>query len=136
MFEKSIHLEGVDLLEFYGVNNTKLDLLKSLFPKLKIIARGDMIKVKGSEEDSFHFERKINELLDYYHDFHSLNEKVIIQIVAEQSPIEGQTTENSDVLVFGINGRPVRARTPNQRKWHKTLTINVPNQTSYDLGES
>lgn len=116
MFEKSIHLEGVDLLEFYGVNNTKLDLLKSLFPKLKIIARGDMIKVKGSEEDSFHFERKINELLDYYHDFHSLNEKVIIQIVAEQSPIEGQTTENCDVLVFGINGRPVRARTPNQRK--------------------
>ena len=58
MFEKSIHLEGVDLLEFYGVNNTKLDLLKSLFPKLKIIARGDMIKVKGSEERQLSFREK------------------------------------------------------------------------------
>jgi phosphate starvation-inducible protein PhoH and related proteins len=75
MFEKTIHLEGVDLLEFYGVNNTKLDLIKSLFPKLKIIARGEMIKVKGSEEDNLAFEQKINELLDYYHDFHLLTKR-------------------------------------------------------------
>lgn len=116
MFEKTIHLEGVDLLEFYGVNNTKLELIKSLFPKLKIMARGEMIKVKGSEEDTLSFEQRVDELLDYYHDFHTLNDKVIIQIISEQPQIDGQIPENSDVLVFGINGRPVRARTPNQRK--------------------
>jgi len=116
MYEKTIHLEGVDLLEFYGINNTKLDLIKSLFPKLKIMARGEMIKIKGSEEDTLAFEGKINELLDYYHDFHVLNEKVIIQIISDLPQADGQIQENSDVLVFGINGRPVRARTPNQRK--------------------
>jgi phosphate starvation-inducible PhoH-like protein len=116
MFEKTIHLEGVDLLEFYGVNNTKLDLIKSLFPKLKIIARGEMLKVKGSEEETLIVEKKIDELLDYYHDFHTLTEKIIIQIVSDQPQTDGNIAENSDVLVFGINGRPVRARTPNQRK--------------------
>jgi len=116
MFEKTIHLEGVDLLEFYGVNNSKLDLIKSLFPKLKIIARGEMVKVKGSEEDTLAFEQKLAELLDYYHEFHSLNDKVIIQIVSEIPQSNSQLPENSDVLVFGNNGRPVRARTPNQRK--------------------
>jgi phosphate starvation-inducible protein PhoH and related proteins len=116
MFEKTIHLEGVDLLEFYGVNNTKLDLIKSMFPKLKIMARGEMIKVKGSEEDTLAFEQKIDELLDYCHDFHTLTEKVIIQIISDQPQAYGQIPENSDILVFGVNGRPVRARTPNQRK--------------------
>jgi phosphate starvation-inducible PhoH-like protein len=116
MFEKTIHLEGVDLLEFYGVNNTKLDLIKSLFPKLKIIARGEMLKARGNEEETLVFEQKIDELLDYYHEFHTLTEKVIIQIVSDLPQTDGQIAENSDVLVFGINGRPVRARTPNQRK--------------------
>lgn len=116
MFEKTFHLEGVDLLEFYGAANTKIDLVKSFFPKLKIIARGDLIKVKGSEEDTLVFEKKLNELLNQYNDYHSLPEPVILQILSEQFLADGQIPENSDILVFGINGRPVRARTPNQRK--------------------
>ncbi len=115
MFEKTFHLEGVDLLEFYGVNNTKLDLIKSFFPKMKILARGDMMKAKGSEEDIFTFEQKLNELLSQYHDFHALPDPVIIQIISEQHQADGVIPENSDILVFGNNGRPVRARTPNQR---------------------
>jgi len=115
MFEKTFHLEGVDLLEFYGVNNTKLDLIKSFFPKMKIIARGDMMKAKGSEEDIFTFEQKLNELLSQYHDFHALPDPVIVQIISEKLQADGVSQDNSDILVFGNNGRPVRARTPNQR---------------------
>jgi phosphate starvation-inducible PhoH-like protein len=115
MFEKSFHLEGIDLLEFYGAANTKIDLVKSFFPKLKIVVRGDMIKVKGSEDDTFLFEKKLNELIDQYHEFHILTEPVIIQIISEENQADGQIAENSDVLVFGNNGRPIRARTPNQR---------------------
>ena len=116
MFEKSFHLEGIDLLEFYGVNNTKLDLIRSFFPKLKIVARGDMVKVKGSEEDTFLFEKKLNDLIDQYHEFHILPEPVIIQVISDQHQADGKIPENADILVFGNSGRPVRARTPNQRK--------------------
>jgi len=124
MFEKSFHLEGVDLLEFYGATNTKLDLIKSFFPKLKIIARGDLVKVKGSEEDTFHFEKKLNELIDQYHEQNVLPEQVILQILSEQFLADGQIPENADILVFGNNGRPVRARTPNQRKLVEAIEKN------------
>jgi phosphate starvation-inducible protein PhoH and related proteins len=124
MFEKSFHLEGVDLLEFYGVTNTKLDLVKSFFPKLKIIARGDIIKVKGSEEDTFRFEKKLNELIDQYNGQNVLPEPVILQILSEQYLADGQIPENADILVFGNNGRPVRARTPNQRKLVEAIEKN------------
>jgi phosphate starvation-inducible protein PhoH and related proteins len=124
MFEKSFHLEGIDLLEFYGANNTKLDLIKSFFPKLKIVARGDLMKVKGSEEDTFRFEKKLNELIEQYHEQNVLPEQVILQILSEQFLADGQIPENSDVLVFGNNGRPVRARTPNQRKLVEVIEKN------------
>jgi phosphate starvation-inducible protein PhoH and related proteins len=124
MFEKSFHLEGVDLLEFYGATNTKLDLIKSFFPKLKIIARGDIIKVKGSEEDTFRFEKKLNELIDQYNGQNVLPEPVILQILSEQYLADGQIPENADILVFGNNGRPVRARTPNQRKLVEAIEKN------------
>jgi phosphate starvation-inducible protein PhoH and related proteins len=124
MFEKSFHLEGVDLLELYGVTNTKLDLIKSFFPKLKIIARGDVIKVKGSEQDTFHFEKKLNELINQYQEQNALPEPVILQILSEQFLADGQIPENADILVFGNNGRPVRARTPNQRKLVEAIEKN------------
>jgi phosphate starvation-inducible protein PhoH and related proteins len=124
MFEKSFHLEGVDLLEFYGAANTKLDLVKSFFPKLKIVARGDLMKVKGSEEDTFQFEKKLNELIEQYHEQNVLPEPVILQILSEQFLADGQIPENADILVFGNNGRPVRARTPNQRKLVEAIEKN------------
>jgi len=124
MFEKSFHLEGVDLLEFYGATNAKLDLIKSFFPKLKIIARGDLIKVKGSEDDTFLFEKKFNELIEQYLEQNVLPEPVILQILSEQFIADGQIPENADILVFGNNGRPVRARTPNQRKLVEAIEKN------------
>jgi phosphate starvation-inducible protein PhoH and related proteins len=116
MFEKTIDLIGIDLLEFYGVNDTKLDIIRAFFPKLKITARGNMMKISGSEEEILKFDRKINELIDYYNDYHALPEQVIMQFLTEEPLADGQKPDNSDILVFGNNGKPIRARTPNQRK--------------------
>ena len=116
MFEKSIHLEGVDPLEFLGANNSKLDKIRSYFPKLKIVSRGNLLKAMGDEEEIFRFETKMNALLDQYHEFHKLSIETIALIMNDQLEENSNSPENSDVLVFGNNGKPIRARTPNQRK--------------------
>lgn len=116
MFEKTIFLDGVEPLEFYGANNSKLDLLRLYFPKLKIMARGDVVKVRGAEEETLKFESKMEELVEHYHQFHLLPEQVMVQILTDTPVADGTNPENTDILVFGNNGRPVRARTPNQKK--------------------
>lgn len=115
MIEKQIYLEGVDPLEFYGINNSKINLIKSFFPKLKIVARGNNLIIHGDEDEIISFEKKINSLLDHYHEFNVLTDENILEILNNEMPFKGATGENSDVLVFGNNGKAVRARTPNQR---------------------
>lgn len=118
MFEKTIELEGVDLLEFYGVNSTKLELMRSFFPKIKLVARGHFVKVKGDEQEIDRFDRKFSSLVEYYHSYHRVDDSIIIELLSDKA--EGESgnicPDDADVLVFGNNGRPVRARTPNQRK--------------------
>lgn len=116
MFEKSFHLEGVDPLEFYGAHNNKLDKIRSYFPKLKIVGRGNILKAMGDESEIFRFENKINALLDQYHEFHKISLETIGMIINDELETQEKAPENSDVLVFGNNGKPIRARTPNQRK--------------------
>lgn len=115
MFEKSFELEGVDPLEFYGVNNSKLDKICSYFPKLKIVARGHIIKAMGEEAETERFESKMNALLDQYHEFHRLSNETIAQIMNDNLDGEIPGT-NTDILVYGNNGKPIKARTPNQQK--------------------
>jgi phosphate starvation-inducible protein PhoH and related proteins len=126
MFEKTIELEGVDLHEFYGVNNTKLDFMRSFFPKIKLVARGHFIKVKGDEQEIARFDTKFSSLIEHYHNFHRVDDSVIIELLSDKGRIEteGAIAENADVLVFGNNGRPIRARTPNQRKLVEAIDNN------------
>ena len=124
MFEKSILLEGVDLLEFYGANNSKLDKIRSYFPKLKIVARGDMLKAMGSKEEMERFEKQVSALLDQYHEFHSLSNETIAMILSDENHKPADNPENSDILVFGNNGKPIKARTPNQLKLVKACEKN------------
>jgi phosphate starvation-inducible protein PhoH and related proteins len=114
--EKQIFLESIDPLEFYGVNNSKINLLKNHFPKLNIVARGNTIFVKGEEKEVGSFEKKLGLLLDQYYQFNILGEDFINQILLNDfSGIEINPEDEKDVLVYGNNGKPVRARTPNQR---------------------
>lgn len=116
MFEKSFHLEGVDPVEFYGVHNNKLDKIRSYFPKLKIVARGNILKAMGDENEISRFDNKMDLLLDQYHEFHKISLETIGMIINDEMEPMEKASENDDILVFGNSGKPIRARTPNQRK--------------------
>lgn len=116
MFEKLIHLEGIDPLEFFGVNNAKMNLIKSFFPKLIIVYRGNDVIVKGDDEEILRFESKFHQIIDHYNQFNVLPDDIINQVFVNDTEWIGETAEDSkDVLLFGINGKAIRARTPNQR---------------------
>jgi phosphate starvation-inducible PhoH-like protein len=114
MIEKLIYLESVDLVEFMGVKNAKLDLIKANFPKLKIVARGNWLKAMGDAEEVADFEEKINQLLEHYERFNVLKEDVINDIMKGHTVVQQESAE--DTILFGVNGKPIKARTENQRK--------------------
>ncbi|MCW3804832.1 PhoH family protein [Plebeiibacterium marinum] len=113
MIEKLIYLESVDLIEFLGVKNVKLDIIKNKFPKLRIIARGDWLKAMGDEEEVAHFEEKVHLLLDHYNEYNVLSEHSIVEIIDSGMP--GRKREIDDVILYGVNGKPIKGRTPNQQ---------------------
>ncbi len=114
--DKQIILEGIDPLEFFGVNNSKIDLITSFFPKIKIIARGHSLNIQGEESELRIFEKKFAIILDHYVQFNILTPDIIREIMgAGFSSMEENGLTDSDIIVFGNNGKPVRARTPNQR---------------------
>ncbi|WP_291855536.1 PhoH family protein [Marinilabilia sp.] len=114
MIEKLIYLESVDLVEFMGVKNTKLDLIKANFPKLKIVARGNWLKAMGDAEEVADFEEKINQLLEHYERYNVLKEDTITDIMKGRTVVLQESAD--DIILFGVNGRPIKARTENQRK--------------------
>lgn len=122
MIEKLIYLESVDLVEFMGVKNTKLDIIKSHFPKLRIVARGNWLKAMGDAEEVADFEEKINQLLEHYERYNVLKEDSINDILQGQTV--GKAEAGDDTILFGVNGKPIKARTENQRKLVKAYESN------------
>jgi phosphate starvation-inducible PhoH-like protein len=123
--DKQILLVGIDPLEFFGVNNSKINLIKKLFPKIKITERGNSLFVQGEEKELLHFEKKFALILDYYFQFNNLTDQVIREILASGiSKIEENGSDEKDIIVFGNSGKPVRARTPNQRILYTESTKN------------
>jgi phosphate starvation-inducible PhoH-like protein len=115
--DRQILLEGIDPLEFFGVNNSKINLIKKLFPKIKITARGNSLFIQGEEKELTIFEKKFAHILDHYTQFNVLTEEIIREILATGiSKMEEISSAEKDIIVFGNSGKPVRARTPNQRK--------------------
>lgn len=115
MIEKRISIGNIDPIDFYGVNNSKFNLLKEYFPKLKITARGDELILQGEINDIEILNNKINALLEHYHRYNMLTVANLKRIILEDNTVEDP--ENSDsVILFGNAGKAIRARTPNQRK--------------------
>lgn len=115
--DKQILLEGIDPLEFFGVNNSKINLIKKLFPKIKITSRGNSLFIQGEENELTTFEKKFTLILDHYFQFNVLTDQIIHEILDSGiSSMEENTNGEKDIIVFGNNGKPIRARTPNQRK--------------------
>jgi phosphate starvation-inducible protein PhoH and related proteins len=117
--ETIINLETVNPIEFFGVNNGKLDILKKRFPLLKILSRGTQIKLSGAPEQVENAKEKIDLIVQYLERNGHLSENYFEQILGGD---DAETVDNfidrnpNDVLVFGPNGKTVRARTANQKK--------------------
>ncbi len=121
MIERIIIIDNADPINFYGVNNANMHLIRNLFPKLRIAARGSVIKVIGEEGETAEFERKIKELEDYTSRYNSLPEDVILDIVKGEAPKE---LKKDNVIIYGINGKPIQGRTPNQQKMVEAFSGN------------
>lgn len=114
MAEKTITLTNIDPIEIYGSRNTKLDLIKSYFPKLKIIARGSQIKILGEEEVIEQFETKLQVLIEHFNKYNRLTDSNIDRLIMEDHNVVLELDD--DVIVHGTHGKLIKARTSNQRK--------------------
>lgn len=118
MNERIISLASINPMEIYGVNDKNMNLIKSFFPKLKIIARGDVVKAMGNDEDLEEFEEKFNLLLVNYDQFGVLSDVDIEQILNDNDPAMSvkENGDGGDVLVHGRSGLLVKALTRNQKR--------------------
>ncbi len=112
MIERIYILENVDPVIFYGVNNVNIQLIKTLFPKLRIVARGNVMKVIGDESESELFLKKIREVEKYCEEFNTLSEDVILDIIKGKTPV---VIKQDNLIIHGMNGKPIVARTENQK---------------------
>jgi phosphate starvation-inducible PhoH-like protein len=125
MSERIIKTENANVAEIYGVNDINIELLKRHFTRLKIVARGDTLKIAGSDEDMAHFEMIFNVMLDYHDKYGKITEGDVQHILyGGKKAVEEIVKDNNDVLVFGNNGHIVKARTANQRKMVESVVKN------------
>lgn len=113
MIEKHLVLDDADPAVFYGVNNANIQLLKALFPKLRIVARGNVLRIMGDDDEIARFEQVVLRLEKYCVEYNSLKEENIVDVVNGHEP-SGEKT--SDVILFGVTGRPITPRSENQKR--------------------
>jgi phosphate starvation-inducible protein PhoH and related proteins len=115
--ELIIELTEISPREFFGLQNSNIDLLKKYFPKLKIVARGSKIKAYGDEDILEEFDKRMTMLLRHFADYNKLDENDIDRVIQSESSADYETsTSSGEVLVHGVSGRLIKAQTPNQRK--------------------
>ncbi len=117
MNELILELEEITPKEFFGPQNTNIELLKKYFPKLKIVARGNKIKAYGDEDLLEEFDRRMTMLMKHFIKYNKLDENVIERVLTSQSSDDYTTTAKSgEVIVHGVGGKLIKAQTANQRK--------------------
>ncbi|WP_037320599.1 PhoH family protein [Salegentibacter sp. Hel_I_6] len=117
MNEIVIELSEINPREFFGQQNENIELLKKYFPKLKIVARGNQIRVFGDEEMLEEFDERITMLMDHFGKYNKLDENVIERVLTSEDRSDYQTSEDSgEVLVHGVGGKLIKPQTANQRK--------------------
>ena len=110
--EKHIVIEDIDPVEFYGVGNGHIQILKSLFPKLRVVARDNVIRVLGDEEEMCRFEEDVEKIRQHIVKYNTITDEDILDIV-KGNPMKGDGGD--DVLVYSITGRPIKSRSANQQ---------------------
>lgn len=122
MNERTIIIENVDPVVFYGINNSHLQLIKSLYPKLRIAARGQVIKALGSPDETADFEKKIKELETWCERYNKLTDETIIDIIKGASPKPDSSSDQA--IIYSVTGKPISARNQNQKKLIKEFEEN------------
>lgn len=112
MIEKYIILDEVDLIMFYGVNNINLQMIKSLYPNVRIIARGNTIKVLGDEQKVEEVENRLLDMKNHLIKYNALKEEDIIHIINGETP---QKEGTKGVIAYSLNGKPIKAKSQNQQ---------------------
>ncbi len=115
MNEKIIEITEVNPSEFFGSQNTTIIQLKKYFPKLKIVARGNKVKIYGDDEQLEEFEKKMAMLIKYFERYNKLDENSIEQILLTDNS-NAKNRDKSGVLVHGVGGKLIKAQSPNQQK--------------------
>jgi phosphate starvation-inducible PhoH-like protein len=123
--EKIIKIDEISPVELYGVNDANMALLKRSFSKLKIVARGDSIKIAGDDDEIAQFEEKLELLIEHFHKYGKLTQSDIEHLLGiKGKKMQDSSEESGDVLVFGNQGLVVKARTVNQRRMVESIAKN------------
>lgn len=113
MIEKHIILEDIDPVVFYGVGNAHLQMIKSLYPKLRIVARDNIIRVLGDEEEMASFEENVEKMRRHVLKYNNINDEDILDIIKGRQTIEEGV---KGVIVYNISGKPIKCKSENQQK--------------------
>lgn len=121
MIERIIIIDNIDPQTFYGPNNTNMSLIRNLYPKLRVSARGNVIKAIGEEHETSEFEKKIKELEAWASKYNKLTEDDIIDMVRGEAP---RRQETDGVIIYGQTGRPIAPRNANQGRMVRSFQEN------------
>ena len=125
MSEIILNTEGVDPLELFGENNSKLNLLKKAFPQLQIISRGSQIRLSGEKKFTQRAKARVESMLQILKRDHALPHEVIMELLNGALHQEQSTdSDKEQVIVYGVSGKAIKARTPNQRRMVEMSTLN------------
>ena len=116
MNERLIELTDINPNDLFGARNSNVAILKKLYPKLKIVARGNKLKAYGEPEILDQFEKKVQELINYFNKYNNLDEHIIERIVLSSEATQESSKSTEGVLVHGVNGKLIKPQSPNQQK--------------------
>ena len=122
MIERIIIFDTIDPVIFFGTNNSNIQLIKSLYPKLRIVARGNVMKVIGDDLELAAFEEKMHELEKHCLEYNQLTEENILDIIKGKNT--NPPVKQDNLIIHGMNGKPIIARTENQQRLVKTFEDN------------
>lgn len=116
MIEKTIYLDRVEPVDFFGINNIRFNRIKEHFPKLKILTRSGDIHVKGDENEIIRFQDKVQLIIDHLNRYNDITVDEIDDLIDSGQDFHSNGKSDDDVLLYGENGKPVKAQTINQQK--------------------
>jgi len=128
---RNIEIQGINPAELFGVNDVNFRHLKTLFPKLKVSARGHLVSISGDEELMDEFERKFNLILQHFHKYNSISENNIDNLMLSDGSSLLSTDDGSETIVHGNGGTKIKARTVNQKKLVQSIN---DNDMVFDVG--